>query len=76
MLVNEDCGRLIPITSPSEMAKEIADKLRSLWKNSEALKTLGESARLRVKEKCSEDFYREQINHYYRNVALMEHVGI
>jgi glycosyltransferase involved in cell wall biosynthesis len=76
MLVNEDCGRLIPITSPSEMAKEIADKLRSLWKNSEALKTLGESARLRVKEKCSEDFYREQINHYYRNVALKEQEGM
>ena len=76
MLVNEDCGRLIPITNPSEMAKEIADKLRSFWKNSEALKTLGESARLRVKEKCSEDFYREQINHYYRNVALKEQEGM
>jgi len=76
MLVNEDCGRLIPITSPSEMAKEIADKLRSLWKNSEALKTLGESARLRVKEKCSEDYYRKQINDHYRNVALKEQVGM
>ena len=76
MLVNEDCGRLIPITTPSEMAEEIADKLRSLWENPEALKILGESARLRVKEKCSEDYYRKQINDHYRNVALKEHAGI
>jgi glycosyltransferase involved in cell wall biosynthesis len=70
MLVTQDCGRLISITSPSEMAKEIADKLRLLWKNPEALKTLGEAARLRVKEKCSEDYYRKQINDHYRNVAF------
>jgi glycosyltransferase involved in cell wall biosynthesis len=76
MLVNEDCGRLIPITTPSEMAEEIADKLRSLWKNPEALKTLGESARLRVKEKGSEDYYRKQINDHYRNVALKEQVEV
>jgi glycosyltransferase involved in cell wall biosynthesis len=75
MLVNEDCGRSIPITSPSVMAETIADKLRFLWKNPEALKTLGESSRLRVKEKCSEDFYRKQINDHYRNVALKEQVG-
>lgn len=76
MLVNEDCGKLIPITSPSGMAEEIADKLRLLWKNPEALKTLGEAARLRVKEKCSEDYYRKQINDHYRNVALKEPEGI
>ena len=76
MLVNEDCGRLIPITNPSEMAKEIADKLRLLWKNPEALETLGEAARLRVKEKCSEDYYRKQINDHYRNIGLREQVGI
>jgi len=76
MLVNEDCGRLIPITTPAEMAQEIAYKLRSLWENPEALKTLGESARLRVKEKCSEDYYRKQINDHYRNVALKEQVGM
>jgi len=76
MLVNEDCGKLIPITTPSEMAEEIADKLRSLWEKPEALKTLGESARLRVKEKCSEDYYRKQINDHYRNVALKEQVEI
>jgi glycosyltransferase involved in cell wall biosynthesis len=75
MLVNEDCGRSIPITSPSVMAETIADKLRFLWKNPEALKKLGESSRLRVKEKCSEDFYRKQINDHYRNVALKEQVG-
>jgi glycosyltransferase involved in cell wall biosynthesis len=74
MLVNEDCGRLIPITNPSEMAKEIADKLRLLWKNPEALETLGEAARLRVKEKCSEDYYRKQINDHYRNIGLREQV--
>jgi glycosyltransferase involved in cell wall biosynthesis len=76
MLVNEDCGRLVPITSPAEMAEEIAGKLRLLWKNPEALKTMGESARLRVKEKCSEDFYRKQINDHYRNVALNEQLGM
>ena len=76
MLVNEDCGRLIPITNPLEMAKEIADKLRLLWKNPEALETLGEAARLRVKEKCSEDYYRKQLNDHYRNVALKEPEGI
>ena len=70
MLVNEDCGKLIPITSPSEMAEEIADKLRLLWKNPEALKTLGEAARFRAEEKCSEDYYRKQINDHYRNVAF------
>ena len=76
MLVNEDCGKLIPITSPSEMAEEIADKLRLLWKNPEALKTLGEAARLRVKEKCSEDYYRKQMNDHYRNIALKEPEGL
>ena len=69
MLVNEDCGRLISITTPSQMAEEIADKLRSLWENPEALKTLGESARLRVKEKCSESFYRDQINAHYQSIS-------
>jgi hypothetical protein len=58
------------------MAEEIAGKLRLLWKNPEALKTMGESARLRVKEKCSEDFYRKQINDHYRNVALNEQLGM
>jgi glycosyltransferase involved in cell wall biosynthesis len=72
MLVDEDCGRLIPITTPVEMAEEIADKLRSLWEKPEALNTLGESARLRVKEKCSEDYYRKQINDHYRSIALKE----
>jgi len=31
---------------------------------------------LRVKEKCSEDFYRKQINQYYQNVAAKESVEI
>jgi len=74
MLVNGDCGRLIPITSPSEMAEEIADKLRFLWKNPGVLKKMGDSARLRVNEKCSEEFYRKQINRYYQNVAAKESV--
>jgi len=74
MLVNEDCGRLIQITDPSEMAEEIAGKLRSLWKNPEILKMLGEAAKLRVKEKCSEYYYRKQINDHYRNIALREQV--
>jgi glycosyltransferase involved in cell wall biosynthesis len=74
MLVNGDCGRLIPITSPSEMAEEIADKLRFLWKNPGVLKKMGNSARLRVNEKCSEEFYRKQINRYYQNVAAKESV--
>jgi glycosyltransferase involved in cell wall biosynthesis len=76
MLVNEDCGRLIRITSPSVMAETIADKLRFLWKNPEVLRKLGYSASLRVKEKCSEDVYRKQINDHYRNGALKEHAGI
>ena len=69
MLVDDDCGKLIPTTSISDMAETIAVELRSLWRNPEVLKTLGESARLRVKEKCSEDFYRMQINDYYHSVA-------
>jgi glycosyltransferase involved in cell wall biosynthesis len=72
MLVNEDCGILIPITSPSVMAETIADKLRFLWKNPEVLRKLGDSASLRVEEKCSENFYRKQINRYYQNVAVNE----
>jgi len=72
MLVNEDCGRLIPITSPSVMAETIADKLRFLWKNPEVLRKLGDLASLRVKENCSEEFYRKQINRYYQNVAANE----
>ncbi len=74
MLVTQDCGRLILITSPAEMAEEIAEKLRFLWKNPEVLKKLGDSARMRVNEKCSEDFYRKQINRYYQNVAVKEPV--
>jgi glycosyltransferase involved in cell wall biosynthesis len=70
MLFNEDCGRLIPITSPSVMAETIADKLRFLWKNPEVLRKLGDAASLRVKENCSEDFYRKQINRYYQNVVV------
>ena len=72
MLANEDCGILIPITSPSVMAETIADKLRFLWKNPEVLRKLGDSASLRVEEKCSENFYRKQINRYYQNVAVNE----
>ena len=72
MLVNEDCGILIPITSPSVMAETIADKLRFLWKNPAVLRKLGDSASLRVEEKCSENFYRKQINRYYQNVAVNE----
>ena len=72
MLVNEDRGILIPITSPSVMAETIADKLRFLWKNPAVLRKLGDSASLRVEEKCSENFYRKQINRYYQNVAVNE----
>jgi glycosyltransferase involved in cell wall biosynthesis len=74
MLVNEDCGRLIPITDHSEMGEVIADKLRSLCEDPEISKMLGEAARLRVKEKCSEYCYRKQINDHYLNVALREQV--
>ena len=56
------------------MADEIADKLRFLSNNPGVLKKLGDSARLQVNEKCSEDFYRKQINRYYQNAAVKESV--
>ena len=69
MLVTQDCGRLISITTPNQMALEIAAEIKTLWSNPGLLEKLGSAAVERVASRCSESFYREQINAHYQSIS-------
>jgi glycosyltransferase involved in cell wall biosynthesis len=69
MLVTQDCGRLISITSPRQMAVDIAKEIRHLFENSDALGKLAKAASERVAAVCSENSYRNQINEHYEAVV-------
>ena len=69
MLVTQDCGRLIPITIPRQMALYIATEIKDLFENSDRLGKLAKAASERVAAVCSEDSYRKQINEYYESVV-------
>ena len=69
MLVTQDCGRLISITTPNQMALEIAAEIKTLWSNPGLLEKLGSAAVERVASRCSESFYREQINAHYKSIS-------
>lgn len=69
MLVTQDCGRLISITTPDQMALEIAAEIKTLWSSPGLLEKLGSAAVERVASRCSESFYREQINAHYQSIS-------
>ena len=69
MLVTHDCGRLISITTPEQMALEIASEIKILWSSPGLLEKLGSAAVERVASRCSESFYREQINAHYQSIS-------
>jgi glycosyltransferase involved in cell wall biosynthesis len=69
MLVTQDCGRLISITTPNQMALEIAAEIKTLWSNPGLLEKLGSAAVERVASRCSESFYRDQINAHYHSIS-------
>ena len=69
MLMTQDCGRLISITTPNQMALEIAAEIKTLWTSPGLLEKLGSAAVERVASRCSESFYREQINAHYKSIS-------
>ena len=69
ILVTQDCGRLISITTPDQMALEIAAEIKTLWSSPGLLEKLGSAAVERVASRCSESFYREQINAHYQSIS-------
>jgi glycosyltransferase involved in cell wall biosynthesis len=69
MLVTQDCGRLISITTPNQMALEIAAEIKTLWSSPGLLEKLGSAAVERVASRCSESFYRELINGHYQSIC-------
>jgi len=75
MLVTHDCGRLISITTPEQMALEIASEIKTLWSSPGLLEKLGSAAVERVVSRCSESFYRDQINGHYHSISRMHCVG-
>jgi len=75
MLVTHDCGRLISITTPEQMALEIASEIKTLWSSPGLLEKLGSAAVERVVSRCSESFYRDQINGHYHSISRMDCVG-
>ncbi len=75
MLVTHDCGRLISITTPEQMALEIASEIKTLWSSPGLLEKLGSAAVERVVSRCSESFYRDQINGHYHSISRIDCVG-
>jgi len=69
MLVSQDCGRLISITTPKQMALEIAVEIKTLWSSPALLEELGQAAARRILERCSQSFYRRQINDHYQSIS-------
>lgn len=75
MLVTQDCGRLISITTPKQMALDIAVEIKALWSSPGLIERLGKAAAERVAERCSQSFYREQINDHYESIARNDAKG-
>jgi len=69
MLVTQDCGRLISITTPRQMALDIATEIKGLFENLDAFGKLAKAAFERVVAVCSENSYRKQINEHYQSVV-------
>ena len=69
MLVTKDCGRLISITTPNQMALEIAAEIKTLWSSPALLEELGQAASRRILERCSQSSYRRQINDHYQSIS-------
>jgi hypothetical protein len=57
------------------MALEIAVEIKALWSSPGLLERLGKAAAERVAERCSQSFYREQINDHYESIARNDAKG-
>ncbi len=69
MLVDDQCGCPIPVTTPATMSKTIARRIIEMWHNPEIIENLGENARLKVTNSCSEEYYIARIADIYKQAA-------
>lgn len=66
MLIDNQCGRLIAITTPVEMTLAIAHELRSLQRSPDLLAELSAKALEKISMFASEDHYLERISACYQ----------
>ncbi len=69
MVVDETCGRVIAVTTPRQMADQIAMHLAELADNPPLKTALALAAWRRARERCREDTYLAGIDNAYR-IAL------
>lgn len=69
LTVTEDCGYKIPVTTPAQMAAEIAEIIIAIDRDRKIIAEKGQAASRRIATQYTEEHYRQTMNAVYESVA-------
>ncbi len=70
--VNEDCGYKIAVTTPKQMAEDIAKVIVEIDRDRQIIATKGRMASARICEAYTEDHYRKTVNGVFQSLVAKQ----
>lgn len=70
--VTEDCGYKIPVSTPNQMAEEIASIIVTIDRDRKMISEKGAKASIRIATRFTEDNYRRTVNAVYSRVTTRD----